>query len=69
MRHVYDKKRVRDAVLTLSPGTVFTANDIVDLIGNKSPSAQIVGWYLRMMDDLVARVPTHIHNSRPWRRI
>lgn len=69
MRHVYDKKRVRDAVLSLSPGTVFTANDIVDLIGNKSPPAQSVGWYLRMMDDLVARVPTHIHKSRPWRRI
>lgn len=69
MRHVYDKKRVRDAVLSLSPGTVFTANDIVDLIGKKSPSAQIVGWYLRMMDDLVARVPTDIHKSRPWRRI
>ena len=42
MRHIYDKKRVRDAVLSLSPGTVFTANDIVDLIGKKSPSAQIV---------------------------
>ena len=69
MRHVYDKKRVRDAVLSLSPGTVFTANDIVDLIGKKSPPAQSVGWYLRMMDDLVVRVPTHIHKSRPWRRI
>ena len=69
MRHVYDKKRVRDAVLSLSPGTVFTANDLVDLIGNKAPSAQSIGWYLRMMDDLVARVPTHIHKSRPWRRI
>lgn len=69
MRHVYDKKRVRDAVLSLPPGTVFTANDIVDLIGKKSPSAQIVGWYLRMMDDLVARVPTHIHKSRPWRKL
>ena len=69
MRNVYDKKRVRDAVLSLSPGTVFTANDIVDLIGKKSPPAKRVGWYLRMMDDLVARVPTHIHKNRPWRRI
>lgn len=69
MRHIYDKKRVRDAVLSLSPGTVFTANDIVDLIGKKSPPAQCVGWYLRLMDDLVTRVPTHIHKSRPWRRI
>ena len=69
MRHVYDKKRVRDAVLSLSPGTVFTANDIVDMIGNKAPSKNKIGHYLRSMDDLVARVPTHIHKSRPWRRL
>lgn len=55
MRRVYDKKRVRDAVLSLSPGTVFTANDVMDMIGNKAPSRNKIGHYLRSMDDLVVK--------------
>ena len=69
MRHIQDKTRVRDAVLSIPSGTVFTAVDIMDMIGNKAPQARTIGWYLRCMGDLVVRVPSHVHKSRPWRRL
>lgn len=69
MRHVQDKRIVRNAVLSIPPGQVFTAADVMDLIGNKAPSAQTIGWYLRIMGDLIERVPTNDHNHRPWRRL
>lgn len=69
MRHSQDKDRVRNAVLSIPSGTVFTAVDVMDMIGNKAPPLTNIGWYLRCMDDLVVRVPTHVHKSRPWRRL
>lgn len=64
-----DKRAIREAVSIIPSGTVFTAIDIADMFGNRSPTPQAIGFYLRSLDDLVIREPTKVHKSRPWRRV
>lgn len=64
-----DKRAIREAVSTIPSGTVFTAVDIADMFGNRSPTPQAIGSYLRSLDELVIHEPTKVHKSRPWRRI
>ena len=64
-----DELKVREAVLLIPSGEIFTVYDVISLIGNKAPSTSSVGYYLRQFDDLVERLPSHAHKERPWRRI
>lgn len=64
-----DKRTIREVVSLIPTGTVFTAVDIADMIGNRSPTHRAIGSYLRSLDDLVIREPTKVHKNRPWRRV
>lgn len=64
-----DKRTIREVVSLIPTGTVFTAVDIADMFGNRSPTHRAIGSYLRSLDDLVIREPTKVHKSRPWRRL
>ena len=64
-----DKRAIREAVASIPNGTVFTAVDIADMFGNRSPTHRAIGSYLRSLDDLVIREPTKVHKNRPWRRL